>query len=169
MADRRSGPVPLGEVLRERFRSLGWETRLQQMEIFQRWEEAVGSQIARRARPVQIRNGRLTVAVENPSWAQQLSFLRKELLQKIEATVGKGLVKEIYLVSGQVEPSAGPAGAPEPSRAEADPLVAEAAEEEASRIPDGELREAFRRVLLAASRRRDPPQEAPRPERGRRR
>lgn len=148
----RRKPLPIAEVLQDRLRALGWERRLQEMEIFNRWEEAVGPQIAGRASPVQIRQGRLTVAVESPVWAQQLSLLKRELLRNIAAVIGDGLVDELYFVSGRIEPPAREALSPAP-QAPLTPEDRRSAEKEASRIEDQDLREALRRVLEASCRR----------------
>ncbi len=126
---------------------------MREQEILSRWEEAVGSQVAGRTRPVAVRNRRLTVAVDSPAWAQQLSFLKKDLLQRFETLLGAGVIEDIFLTSGPVEQE------PKeelPTEAEEIPLTPEtvrAIDEEASRIADVELREAFRDTLLAASRR----------------
>ncbi len=154
---RQGGLVPLADILRERFSQLGWERNIREQEILSRWDEAVGPQIARRTRPVAVRNRRLTVAVDNPAWAQQLSFLKKDLLRRFETLLGAGVIEDIFLTSGPVERE--PKEEP-PTEAEEVPLSPEtlrAIDDEASRISDIDLREAFRNTLLAASRRRKDP------------
>lgn len=130
---------------------------MREQDILNRWDEAVGPQIAGRTRPVAVRNRRLTVAVDNPAWAQQLSFLKKDLLRRFETLLGAGVIEDIFLTSGPVkhEPKEEP-----PTAVEEIPLTPEivlAIDEEASRIADIEVREAFRDTLLAASRRRKDP------------
>jgi hypothetical protein len=154
---RQTGPVPLADILRERFSQLGWERKIREQEILSRWDEAVGPQIAGRTRPVAVRNRRLTVAVDSPAWAQQLSFLKKDLLRRFETLLGAGVIEDIFLTSGPVEHK--PKEEP-PTEAEELPLTPEtirAIDDEASRISDVDLREAFRDTLLAASRRRKDP------------
>ncbi|RYE94369.1 MAG: DUF721 domain-containing protein [Myxococcales bacterium] len=43
------------------------------------WNEVVGPGVGRRARPVRLKQGVLTVRVATSSWAQQLSMLRDDL------------------------------------------------------------------------------------------
>jgi len=148
------GPTPFSEVLRGHFQTLGWERKFRELEVFQRWEEAVGPQIARRARPSQVRNHRLTIVVNSPAWAQQLSLMKKELLSSFTRILGEDLIRDLYFVSGTVEETRVPEKVPEPPAEPLDDETLRRIEEEASRIPDGELREAFRKTLRAASRRR---------------
>jgi hypothetical protein len=158
MARNRTGkPASLAAILQERFSSLGWEKKLREMEIFKQWEEAVGPQIARRARPAYVRNKRLTIVVDSPAWAQQLSLLRSELLRKFELLLGEGVIDDIYLTSGKLESPPPREEAPPEEVGEADSALLQAIDEEASRIADDEVREAFRRTLLASTRRKKPP------------
>lgn len=154
---RNDRPIPLSEVLRERVHSLGWELKFREMEAFRRWEEAVGPHIAQRARPSHVKKGRLTVIVDSPAWSQQLAFMKKELLTRFESLLGEGVIKDLYFVTGEMESLPPPEEPSEPADEPLDPEIGRIIEEEASRIPDGDLREAFRRTLLAASRRRQPP------------
>ena len=153
---RTDRPVPLSDIIRERVESLGWERTFREMEVFQRWEEAVGTRIAQRARPSHVKNRRLTVIVDSPSWSQQLSFMKKELLKRFEDLLGEGVIRDLYFVTGEIEPLPDREEASSPDAKPPDPETLRAIEEEASRIPEGDLREAFRRTLLAASRRREP-------------
>jgi hypothetical protein len=154
---RQGGPVPLADVLRERFSQLGWERKMREQEILSRWEEAVGPQIAGRTRPVEVRNRRLTVAVDSPAWAQQLSFLKKDLLRRFETLLGAGAIEDIFITGGPVNRERAETPAPEEEEIPLTSETVHAIDDEASRISDVELREAFRNTLLAASRRRKDP------------
>lgn len=135
---------------------MGWERKFQEAEIFRRWEEAVGVRIARHSKPAYVRNGRLTVVVESPAWSQQLSLLRPELLRNISREIGEGVITDIYLTSGSVDPPPEEEGAPQQAPPE-DPVLIAAIDQESSRISDPALRKAFRSTLLAAIRPMKPP------------
>ncbi len=47
------------------------------------WEQAVGSAIAERARPVSERAGVLTVACESSVWAQELDLMSAAILERL--------------------------------------------------------------------------------------
>jgi predicted nucleic acid-binding Zn ribbon protein len=75
---------------------LGLEQRLQQSQVFHCWPDIVGSDVARHAQPVSLRNGLLVVGVDHPVWLQELSRYHKPLiLQKVQERVGKKAVRDI--------------------------------------------------------------------------
>jgi predicted nucleic acid-binding Zn ribbon protein len=75
---------------------LGLEQRLQQSQAFHLWPNIVGTEIARHAQPVSLRNGTLVVAVDHPIWLQELARYHKPLiLQKVQDRVGKKAVRDI--------------------------------------------------------------------------
>jgi hypothetical protein len=47
------------------------------------WREVVGERIARRTTPGSVRDGLLTVMVESPVWAQELSLLSEEIVARL--------------------------------------------------------------------------------------
>jgi len=148
-----SRPVPVGEVLRASVRELGWERRLAEEEVLARWPAAVGPRVAAHARAARLSGGRLTVVASSSVWAQQLSLLRTELLQRVAERCGEGLVREIFVVTGPVEaPAPEPGAAPVAAPGTAPPL-AELPEEiarEVAAIPDGPTREAVGRTVRLA-------------------
>jgi predicted nucleic acid-binding Zn ribbon protein len=93
--------APLGRLVPDVMKGLGLEQRLQQSQVFYLWPHIVGSDIARHAQPVSLRNGLLVVAVDHPVWLQELSRYHKALLlQKIHASVGKKSVRDIIFRIG---------------------------------------------------------------------
>jgi len=49
------------------------------------WEEAVGPDLARRARPARVFRGILTVKVSDPAWMFQLQQMREILLERLRS------------------------------------------------------------------------------------
>ena len=81
---RRKGElVGLGSALPRVLSELGLDEVRRAFEIGERWEEAVGPEIARHAKPVAIRGEVLEVAVESSVWAQQLQLRRPEILASL--------------------------------------------------------------------------------------
>ena len=77
-------------------KQLGLEERLQQSQVFYLWPSIVGSDIARHAQPVSLRNGLLVVGCDHPVWLQELSRYHKPLiLQKVRDRIGKKAVHDI--------------------------------------------------------------------------
>lgn len=73
----------------------------------QDWETAVGTKIARRARPVKLERGVLHVRTATSTWAQELSLLADRIVEQLRA---RGMnVKSLRFQVGPVEPIARPA------------------------------------------------------------
>jgi predicted nucleic acid-binding Zn ribbon protein len=97
-------PQPLGAATRDLARSRGWSTRVAEGSVFGRWPWVVGEQIAAHATPISLREGVLTVSAETTAWATQLRMVQPQLLAKIAAAVGDGVVASLKII-GPVAPS----------------------------------------------------------------
>jgi predicted nucleic acid-binding Zn ribbon protein len=76
-------------------RSLGGPDAGSLSGLFGRWAEIVGPQLAAHARPVSLSSGVLVVAVTEPAWATQLTFLEGELLGRFRDALGDGVVERV--------------------------------------------------------------------------
>jgi len=63
--------------------------------LFGRWADIVGPQLAAHARPLSLSSGVLVVAVTEPAWATQLTFLEAELLGRFREALGEGVVERV--------------------------------------------------------------------------
>jgi len=63
--------------------------------LFGRWAELVGPQLAAHARPLSLTSGVLVVAVTEPGWATQLTYLESELLGRFREALGDGVVDRV--------------------------------------------------------------------------
>lgn len=82
----------------------GWAGRLAGGQVFGKWAGLVGADVAEHTRPVQLTDGELTVQADSTAWATQLRLLQRQLLAKIAAGVGDGVVKRLR-VQGPAAPS----------------------------------------------------------------
>lgn len=108
---RWSGPGPdsrdpqtLGTAATEVARSRGWSRQVAEGAVFGRWTAVVGEQIAEHAMPTALQDGVLTVSAESTAWATQLRMVQAQLLAKIAAAVGDGVVSSLKIV-GPTGPS----------------------------------------------------------------
>lgn len=108
---RWSGPSPdsrdpqlFGSVTRDVARNRGWSGRVAEGSVFGRWPGVVGEQIAAHAAPTSLTDGVLTVSAESTAWATQLRMVQAQLLAKIAAVVGDGVVTSLKIV-GPTGPS----------------------------------------------------------------
>lgn len=102
-ADERD-PQPLGRLASRLASDRGWAARLAGGQVFGRWAGLVGSDVAEHTTPVALNNGELTVQADSTAWATQLRLLQRQLLVKIAAGVGDGVVKRLR-VQGPEAPS----------------------------------------------------------------
>jgi len=100
-----SGPGPdsrdpqlLGALTRDLARSRGWSPRVAEGTVFGSWQGVVGDQIAEHAMPATLRDGVLTVSADSTAWATQLRMVQAQILAKIAAAVGDGVVTSLKIV-----------------------------------------------------------------------
>lgn len=153
MAGSSKPPAGLSGLLRELLRTTEASYPDRAHTLWGLWDDAVGPELAKRSRPLELRRGRLTVAVTSAPWMQQLSFLRRHLCDALNRAVGQDVVKEVRFRIAEVAP-------PRPARTLAPPpewlsrpLPAEAAaaiDAEVSAVHDPALRESIREVRVRA-------------------
>lgn len=97
-------PQPLGSAAGDLARNRGWSGRVSEGAVFGRWASVVGEGIADHATPTSLKDGVLTISAESTAWATQLRMVQAQVLAKIAAAVGDGVVKSVKIV-GPVGPS----------------------------------------------------------------
>lgn len=98
MSRRHEPPSRLGDVLRGVLARLPTGTELADYDVWTHWEEALGTALARHARPHRMRRGVLVIAVDSPEWMQELQFLKHELRARLNARLGREAVRSIFVV-----------------------------------------------------------------------
>ncbi len=68
-----------------------WQSQQIFRQVTSRWSELVGDAVALQTRPTSLQDQVLQVAVANASWAQNLMFERRRLIQKINAELNLSL------------------------------------------------------------------------------
>lgn len=101
--DRRD-PQTFGTAASELAKSRGWTGKVAEGAVFAQWATVVGEQIAEHAEPTALRDGVLSVTAESTAWATQLRMVQAQLLAKIAAAVGDGVVKSLK-ITGPTAPS----------------------------------------------------------------
>ncbi len=140
-------PTSISPILKGIIKDYGLEKGIAGALLQIRWREIVGPQIASHTYPAEIRFDTLHLTVDSAVWMHQLSFLKKEIIEKCNRLLGKASIQKIQLRTGSLPP-------PLESFAEAPPVERECTAEETafieqqvSSIPDTGLKEAVRRAL----------------------
>jgi predicted nucleic acid-binding Zn ribbon protein len=89
----KSEPRRVGESLDRVARKLGGPDAATLHTLIVRWSEIVGAQIADHARPTSLREGVLTVAVDDPAWRTQLVFLEQQMRTRVRDATGLEVVR----------------------------------------------------------------------------
>lgn len=118
MSRRRRSPDRLGRILERSLEGRRLASVLVEAEIAARWAEAVGPQVAARARPEALRDGVLVVRVATSPWLTELAFRKPRLLERINAVAGAPagapVVTDLRLVSGPLPDEPPPPAAQRP-------------------------------------------------------
>ena len=93
----KSRPQPVGELLNRVLADLGAGATARAVRIADRWEEAVGREIADHSQPVAIRGEVLEVSVDTSVWCQQLQLRTPEILAALRRVVGEDAPSEVWL------------------------------------------------------------------------
>lgn len=81
---RRGGrPQKIEAILSSVLRRAGIEEDIKRYEFVLHWEEIVGADIAKRTKPVALKNGLLKVEVTDSAWAQELSFYKEVIIKRL--------------------------------------------------------------------------------------
>jgi predicted nucleic acid-binding Zn ribbon protein len=139
-------PAPVSDLLGAFLRGTPAEKRLVEGRIWVVWDQAVGERIALHAQPSAFREGTLTVTVDSAPWMQQLTYLKKDLIAKVNGELGCEMVKEIFMKGGRIAPPKTKRPAPVQQRQLTAAEHAEIAAQTSS-ISDPELRTILERLI----------------------
>jgi hypothetical protein len=133
-------PEPSGDVVGRTLQLMGLGHQVWRLDIFRRWPDAVGPKIAARTQPQSFSRGVLLVRAASATWQNELMFLRKTILARLNALLDEPRVMELKVISGHLPPPA-----PKVAKVPAKPaeVTQQTARLCAASIPDASVREAF--------------------------
>ncbi|MFA5811467.1 MAG: DUF721 domain-containing protein [bacterium] len=140
--------MSVAEILADGRDSLKLRDAIRRYRIWDRWDEIMGKAVADFAQPARWRGKTLIVRVEHPSWVQELTFLKPQMMERIRTMLPEAGVKEIHFEIGQLPPRPKHSKAGRP--AEEPQLSADQQEfvdQVTLEIKDPELREAATRAM----------------------
>jgi predicted nucleic acid-binding Zn ribbon protein len=97
---KKRRPEHIGSILKQLFQDQKWENNIEASLPLLRWQEIVGSQLARQTQPEFLKDGVLQVRVENSVWLNHLRFLAEELRQKLNEELPSLEIKELRFRQG---------------------------------------------------------------------
>jgi predicted nucleic acid-binding Zn ribbon protein len=100
---KKRRPEHIGSILKQLFQDQKWEKNIEASLPLLRWQEIVGSQLARQTQPEFLKDGVLQVRVENSVWLNHLRFLGEELRQKLNKEMPSLEIKELRFRQGTLD------------------------------------------------------------------
>jgi len=91
------GEKPLKLLVDKMLRSYGLGDKLDEMSLVKSWEELVGKMIANHTKDIYFSKGILYVQLDSSTLRQELSYVKSDLVQRLNDKAGKIMVKDIHL------------------------------------------------------------------------
>ncbi|MFT6167542.1 MAG: putative nucleic acid-binding Zn ribbon protein [Vicingaceae bacterium] len=88
---------PLKQLVDKMLRSYGLGDKLDEMSLVKSWEELVGKMIANHTQEIYFNKGVLFVRLDSSTLRQELSYVKSDLIQRLNEKAGKVMVKDIHL------------------------------------------------------------------------
>lgn len=92
---KRGRASHVGGLLKNTLQALGVEERLLEQSVVEKWANVVGPHIAASSRAEEVREGALFVACKNSMWSSELTLHKPDIINRLNAAVGKAVVKDI--------------------------------------------------------------------------
>ncbi len=145
----------IGSILQKVSARFGLEGKLLEYHLRRHWQEIAGAQIASHTWPDQIRFRKLYLLAESSVWAHQLSFLKPDLIDRINQATGHPTISDIVLRVGEIPHATDPgeneaAGAQLPGGMVPGEASMREAAEHAVHVHDPELRARLTKVMADA-------------------
>lgn len=80
----KNEPTPVGELIDELVENREWQKGLAEGEVFVKWREIVGEEIAQHSEPLEVKNSKLFIKCSSSAWATQLNLVKRQLLESIQ-------------------------------------------------------------------------------------
>ena len=93
-------PVPLSDALAKVGAEFGLAPSGAHATLDARWDEVMGADVGAHAHLVSVRDGVLTVTVDDPIWATQLRYLEPAIVTRARALLGPGVVDRLRVRVG---------------------------------------------------------------------
>ena len=92
---KKKKPQKLGDIIRTVLSERGYLKQCLEAEIINRWPDLVGERIADVTECRDVKSGVIYVKVSSSSWRNEISFLKKEIMDKIKKETRCKTIKDI--------------------------------------------------------------------------
>lgn len=92
---RSAAPRRIGTLIPSLLEELGLSRRLREYEVLEKWPEIVGGKIARVTAAERLHEGKLWIRVSHSAWRNELQFMKREIIEKINTSFREEIVRDI--------------------------------------------------------------------------
>lgn len=150
MSGKRGKMSRIGFVLASALRSVDRANLLNFARIEREWGKIVGPQLGAVSAPAKLSYRTLNIWVSEPVWADSMTYLKSEIIRKVNETLGKEVIDDVRVMMKSDFRQSGAAETGKQKAASAD--VPESEREEirrvAAEVEDSQLRSILERVML---------------------
>jgi predicted nucleic acid-binding Zn ribbon protein len=90
----------IGSIIADVLKTYRRDSDGELIQVWRVWDGIVGDVIAQNARPAAFKGKILLVHVTSSTWVHQLQFLKKEMIDKLNDELGKGLIDDLKFKIG---------------------------------------------------------------------
>jgi predicted nucleic acid-binding Zn ribbon protein len=94
--------VHIGSIIDNVLKTYRREPDGELIRVWHVWDSIVGDVISKNAKPAAFKGKILLVYVTSSTWIHQLQFLKKEMIAKLNETLGKSLIDDLKFKIGPV-------------------------------------------------------------------
>jgi predicted nucleic acid-binding Zn ribbon protein len=95
---KKAQPEHIGDILAQMTKTTSLGVNLEQAKIWEHWEQLVGAHLAKHSNPHSVKDGQLRIAVESAVWMHKLSYVKWDLLRRINLMAGKELISDVFFM-----------------------------------------------------------------------
>lgn len=141
-------PAAITPILKSMSKNLGIEKEMLLYRLKKNWSDFVGHTLALHTAPERLKFKTLTLRVDGPTWMHELSFLKRDMIKKINTQIGKNLIQTLHLKIGSISLQDEPKRNHQKTPAKALSARAKAVLQEAlSGMEDSSLKEAIKQAM----------------------
>ncbi len=88
----------ISQILEKIIQKQNLQDEIEKSILIDEFENIVGSQIAKQVKIKNLKDGILTVEIESSPWKSEIFLMREKIIEKINNTFGRQIVKQIRIL-----------------------------------------------------------------------
>lgn len=88
-------PQQIHNLIEELCHRFGIHKKIMEHTAISKWSQIVGERISKETQPLGVRGGKLFLWVENSSWRNELTFMKKEIINRLNRSLGEKVIRDI--------------------------------------------------------------------------